>query len=182
MRIIAGKYKGAVSGEVKGFTSRPTMDRSREALCSIMENKMTIEGAIVLDLFAGTGMVGLEFLSRGAASLTSVEQNIFCIDAMKGLKEKYSVDGWKILRSKVESYIRTSSGSFDLIFLDPPYQYSKTTSLIQTILDSSEFLKNTSWLVAEHGPETSTNQIQGFQESRAYGTSVFSFFTPSFKL
>lgn len=120
MRIIAGSARGLKLKTLDGLTTRPTADRVKEALFSSLSAKLT--GSFVLDAFAGSGALGLEALSRGAASAVFIENNR---DAFGVLREN-------IVRSRLErhadaklcdvmAYIEKTSEKFDIIFLDPPY-------------------------------------------------------------
>ncbi len=121
MRIVAGKYKGRRLASPKGHGTRPTADKVREALFSILGD---IEGERVLDLFAGTGALGLEALSRGASGAVLVEQdrkvcriaseNVEAVTGGDGTARIECTDAIKFLR-------RAPEQAFDLVFLDPPY-------------------------------------------------------------
>ena len=155
MRIISGKAKGLQLNSPSGrsLAIRPTSDRSREALFSILGEK--IAQARVLDLYAGTGAFGLEALSRGAASAVFVDNSPTSLDLIrkntiilqKCLNRETSQLDISIikcdLRKGLQSVFRKSSDPFDIIFLDPPYD----KNLAQRTLES---LDNTSFL-AEHG-------------------------------
>lgn len=119
MRIISGTAGGRKLKEPAGKRVRPTTDKVKEAMFSIIQ--FEIEGRTVLDLFAGTGQLGLEALSRGAESATFVDESI---DSIKLISSNIKTCGFeervKVLRS--DSFIAlTKLGKFDIIFLDPPY-------------------------------------------------------------
>jgi 16S rRNA (guanine966-N2)-methyltransferase len=122
MRIISGTWRSRPLVAPKGDTTRPTADRTRETLFSMLTSRLgTFEGLRVLDLFAGSGALGLEALSRGAAACTFVEQDRAALDALDANIAK--------LGAKAQSDVRRSSvlslgpvrEAFDLILLDPPY-------------------------------------------------------------
>jgi 16S rRNA (guanine966-N2)-methyltransferase len=126
MRIIAGSRKGARIFAPKGLDTRPTADRVREAAFNLL-GPGAAEDATVLDLFAGSGALGLEALSRGAADVTFVDDNRGAITAIKGnlatLKANAQVrqtDALKFLHAA-----STGGAQYDLVFLDPPYRLAE---------------------------------------------------------
>ena len=118
MRIVAGLRKGATIYAPKGRDTRPTSDRVREAVFGILGS---VEGANALDLFAGSGALGLEALSRGAASATFVESDPVAIKAIERNLEKLGLEG-RIVRTDAARYIATTQERSDLVFVDPPYE------------------------------------------------------------
>lgn len=125
MRIISGKYKGR---EIKGYNiegTRPTMDRVKESLFASIQNY--VKGSICLDLFAGSGGLGIEALSEGAQSCYFVDNNKIVIDALKKnlTSLKVEEDYFLIKKDYVEA-LKTFDMKFDIIFLDPPYQDRKS--------------------------------------------------------
>ena len=119
MRIIAGKWRGRVLKAPVAKTTRPTSDRAREALFSMLQSRLgSFEGLTVCDLFAGTGALGLEALSRGAAHCTFVEQDREALAALKGNVDALGADA-TIRAQSAESF---KGGPFDLVLLDPPYE------------------------------------------------------------
>lgn len=126
MRIIAGEYRGRTLKSLKGDSTRPTTDRVREAMMSrIFSARGTFEGAVVLDAFAGSGALGLEALSRGAAHATFCEQGR---DAAKIVEAniaqcKLGRERYTLRRVDTFTLANTVGVPFDLVFLDPPYAY-----------------------------------------------------------
>lgn len=120
MRVVAGKARGTVLKTPKGMQTRPTSDRVKEAMFSIIQ--FDIPGAKVLDLFGGTGQLGIEALSRGAKSVVFVDQSDNACKLIKEnlVKAKLDSDG-KIIKNDYENYLQTTRESFDIILLDPPY-------------------------------------------------------------
>ena len=119
MRIVAGTRKGATIYAPKGRETRPTSDRVREAAFAILGS---VEGASVLDLFAGSGALGLEALSRGAASAVFVESDHTAVATIERNLEKLRLDGAKIIRSDALRYVARTGERYDLVFVDPPYE------------------------------------------------------------
>lgn len=121
MRVIAGVAGGRRLQAPKGKTARPTSDRVREALFSSLG--VEVVGAVVLDLFAGTGALGIEALSRGAASATFVERNAGVATVLTANVESTGLDAQaRILRTEAAGFVRRPTGGpFTLVFCDPPY-------------------------------------------------------------
>ena len=120
MRVISGKAKGVVLKTPQGMHTRPTTDRVKEALFSIIQ--FDLPAANILDLFAGTGQLGIEALSRDAKSAVFVdEREDACRLVRENLKRAHLEDFGKVIRSDYLSYLKGCKGKFDIIFLDPPY-------------------------------------------------------------
>ena len=123
MRIIAGRFARRKLFSPKGHLTRPTMSQTRESLFHLVESRMDLEGSHVLDLFAGTGAIGLEALSRGAESVTFVEKEGRVLKfARRNAEELEVTDQCVFLRTDAVSYLQRYSGpAYDLIVADPPY-------------------------------------------------------------
>jgi 16S rRNA (guanine(966)-N(2))-methyltransferase RsmD len=122
VRVIAGRYGGRTLQAPRGAATRPTSDRVREALFSILGAR--VHDARVLDLFAGCGALGLEALSRGARSATFVERAPAALAALRNNLEALGADA-EVVRSDASRWLRGASGGarqYDLVFLDPPYR------------------------------------------------------------
>lgn len=121
MRIIAGQWRGRPLATPKGDTTRPTADRTREALFSMLTSRLgSFEGLAVADLFAGSGALGLEALSRGAASCLFVEQDRAALDALKANVAKLGATGAEVRPGSVMA-LGPAHAPLDLILMDPPY-------------------------------------------------------------
>ena len=120
MRVITGKARGVVLKTPEGLETRPTSDRVKEALFSIIN--FDIPNAVVLDLFGGTGQLGIEALSRGAKSAVFVDAGDPACKLIKENLRRTKLEGQgKVVRSDYLQYLRTCHDKFDIIFLDPPY-------------------------------------------------------------
>ena len=118
MRIVASSHKGARIYAPKGRDTRPTSDRVREAIFAILGS---VEGAHVLDLFAGSGALGLEALSRGAAHAVFVESDPTAVKTIERNLEKLALEG-RIVRSDATRYLARTAERYDVVFVDPPYE------------------------------------------------------------
>jgi len=122
MRVIAGQYGGRRLAAPSGHSTRPTSDRVREAVFSILGGRL--EGADVLDLFAGSGALGIESLSRGAGRVTFVESSTATVAVLRGNLATLGAVG-AVHRRDALAFLRTAlqdGQQYDLVFLDPPYR------------------------------------------------------------
>jgi 16S rRNA (guanine966-N2)-methyltransferase len=122
MRVIAGEYRGRRLVTPAGFDVRPTSDRVREALFSILGD---IEGLRVLDLFAGSGALGIEALSRGATDAVFVENDHRAADAIQANLDAIGITDARLVRADALAWLRRAGGEWDLVFLDPPYSSAR---------------------------------------------------------
>jgi 16S rRNA (guanine966-N2)-methyltransferase len=155
MRIIAGEFRSRTLQAPPGFATRPTSDRLRETLFNVLAPR--IEDASFLDLYAGSGAVGIEALSRGAASVVFVEQAPPALAALRANLARLGIrDRFRITAGGVSAFLRrvrpAASPVFDLVFLDPPWdeseEYAATLSLLGGA--SAVLLAPGSLVVAEH--------------------------------
>ena len=117
MRVVAGQFKGRTLHAPRGRATRPTSDKVREALFSVLGD---VEGAAVLDLFAGSGALGIEALSRGAASATFVDDDERAVAAITRNLDQLAVES-VVKRRDALGYLESARGPFGLVFADPPY-------------------------------------------------------------
>jgi 16S rRNA (guanine966-N2)-methyltransferase len=118
VRVVAGEFRGRRLQAPRGRATRPTADRVREALFSILGD---VRDARVLDLFAGSGALGIEALSRGAASAVFVESDGAAVAAIRRNLEAIGARETRVIRRDVLKFLASSAESFDLVFVDPPY-------------------------------------------------------------
>jgi 16S rRNA (guanine966-N2)-methyltransferase len=117
VRVVAGQFKGRRLAAPRGTRTRPTADRVREALFSMLGD---VDGARVLDLYAGSGALGIEALSRGAASAVFVERDPRAVAAIERNLEPLGVEA-TVARAEALRWLARAEGEFDLVFCDPPY-------------------------------------------------------------
>jgi 16S rRNA (guanine966-N2)-methyltransferase len=148
VRIIAGKWRGRPIEAPPGNATRPTSDRLRETLFSMLASRLgSFEDLGVADLFAGSGALGLEALSRGAASATFVESDLKAAAVIKRNAEKLGALV-QILTGSALSLPRT--GPFDVVFADPPYAPGSGSAVVQSVIQA-EWLAPGGWMSVETG-------------------------------
>ena len=153
MRIITGSAKGITLKTLEGDATRPTAERVKEAVFSMIQ--FDIEGRSVLDLFAGSGQMGLEALSRGAASATLVDKSRDAIAIIRNNATKTKLeDKCTIYQADYLDFIRRFSGKqYDIVFLDPPYALKMYKPALDAMLKAS-ILKPTTLIICESGEDT----------------------------
>ncbi len=176
IRIVSGIHKGRRIRAPKGLPVRPTTDRAKEALFSILGHRIAWEEAAVLDLFAGTGNISYECASRGCPRVVAVDSHAGCIQFIRKTAGELQLPVSPQKRDVVK-FLKKGSQPFDLIFADPPYDLPETTlGELVSLCREKGWLKAGGILVLEHGPQRDLSGAEGFMESRNYGSSVFSFF------
>lgn len=165
MRVISGKYKGRI---LQGFDidgTRPTQDRVKESVFSTIQNK--IEGSICLDLFAGSGSLGIEALSNGATFCYFSDNNKIVLDILK--KNLDNIDNYKIINKDYkQTLIELKDKKFDIIFLDPPYKLNLINSCIETILNNN-MLNEKGIIICEYELESLNCDLKVIKDKQ-YGT------------
>ena len=137
MRIIRGKYGRRRFDVPKNITARPTTDFARENLFNVLENRGEIEDMAVLDLFAGTGAISWEFVSRGARLVTAVEEAPVQARFILSVQEKLGDKTLRLFRGDVFRYLERPRGEYDVVFADPPYDHPRFGEIPGLILGSS---------------------------------------------
>lgn len=183
-RVITGKYKGAVLFAPKGDSTRPTTDKVKESLFSILQND--IPGARVLDLYSGTGQIAIESVSRGAESAVMVERSGAAVSVIrKNLEKIRAADdpAFRLMRSSVMSALEKlgeEGAAFDIIFLDPPYKTAPDAAReIASAVKNMELLANEGIMVVEHAsdiPFDTEGMALTAVRSCTYGLTVLTFF------
>lgn len=185
MRVIAGSLKSRILKAPKGAATRPTSDRLRESLFSILGFDL-VRGSRVLDLFAGTGALGIEALSRGASSAVFIDSSKEAIQVITenianlGLEEKSRIIRWDI--SKNLACLKDES-PFDLVFMDPPYGRNFTSKAL-LLLKKGGLVSESSRIICEYTKEDEfPASEEGFmiEDSRQYGKTFLSRLVPLFQ-
>ncbi len=178
MRVISGIYKGRVLETVTDLSVRPATDRVKQTVFDMLANRLEMEGAAVLDLFAGSGGLGIEALSRGASHATFVENDR---DAAHFIENNIHKLGCEVQTTLVEtealSFINHSQESFDLIFADPPYKFEETAQLPHMIFTRG-ILKNGGYLLIEHTTDLKfeTTLLYAAGPEKRFGKTLVTFF------
>ena len=167
MRVISGKAKGVVLKTPEGMQTRPTADRVKEALFSILQ--FEIPGTKVLDLFGGTGQLGIEAISRGATSAVFVDAgDAPCKLIKENLRRAKMEKEGRVVRSDYLQFLSQCHETFDIIFLDPPYAEVFLENAIKRISEI-DILQSGGIIVAERPVEKPLNvEIDGFSRSKDY--------------
>jgi 16S rRNA (guanine966-N2)-methyltransferase len=175
LRVAGGTARGIPLTEPRGVRLRPTTGKVREAVFNILGE--AVEGAKVLDLFAGTGALGIEALSRGAGSALFVEAEAACCTAiLDSLARVGLADRGTVLRGRLPAAMRNVTGPFDLILLDPPYGANEIEELLH---DLASLIAPGGTIVYEHAnrynPPERPNGLK-LTDRRLYGDSAIAFF------
>ena len=164
MRVIAGLYRGRRLVAPPGQATRPTSDRVREALFSILG---AIDGARVLDLYAGSGALGIEALSRGAAEAVFVDSDPRAVKAIEDNLAKLGASS-RVHRRDVPAWLKAADGTFDLVFVDPPYSSARQTGArLDELLPP--LLTETSLTVTESDKRNPLQLAMPLLDERTYG-------------
>lgn len=177
MRIVGGKLKGLQFNAPAKLPVRPTTDMAKEALFNILSNSYDLEECEVLDLFTGTGNVSIEFASRGAKNITSIDKHPGCVAWLKTVKEKHQLNSIDIRKADAFKFLAQATQKYDIIFADPPYDLPNIPLLPQLVMQQ-QLLNEGGILVVEHPSMLKLAQQPGYSETRKYGYSSFSFFKP----
>lgn len=177
MRIIAGRFKRQPLRAPAGHATRPTTDRTRESLFNLVESRLALGGAEVLDLFAGTGALGLEALSRGAAFATFVEKQGAVLSCARQNAAALGVEAQSLFLSRdAVTFLRTYAGPpFDLIMADPPYTLGALPRLPDLALPH---LCAHGVFTLEHDTRHAFDAHPALDTSRPYGRTIVSLFRP----
>lgn len=175
MRIIRGKYGRRRFDVPKNITARPTTDFARENLFNVLENMYDFEGKTALDLFAGTGAISYEFMSRGCKEVTAVEMAPVQVNFIRSVKEKLGDETLRVIKGDVFKFIETCHRQFDFIFADPPYDHPRFDEVVELILNSS-MIKSGTTVIIEHSKTHDYAELPGFKRHLVYGSVNFSIF------
>ena len=181
MRVVAGKYRGRHFDVPRTFKARPTTDFAKENLFNVLRSYIDFEGDAprALDLFAGTGSITLELLSRGCSHVTSVELDPQHVSFIRRfLQTLKAEDDVTLLRADALRFLTKASGTYDFIFADPPYALPQLTQLPDLVFADTAcpLLAEGGLFVLEHGQTQDFSQHPHFVDHRAYGSVNFSFF------
>lgn len=177
MKLIAGRFGGHSLKTPSGHQTRPSTARTREALFGLIDARIYLEGAEVLDLFAGTGALGLEAISRGAVLSTFVEEKRQVLDYARENAEKLGVEDKCIfIQGDAVEYVRSYSGpELDLIMADPPYKLDAMQEMPDLAIPH---LQTDGVFTLEHSSHDWFDEHPNLMTSRSYGRTIVSLFRP----
>lgn len=175
MRIITGIYRGRHFEIPHSFKARPTTDFAKENIFNVLRGYIDFDGATALDLFAGTGSISLELLSRGCSQVVSVEADRDHARFISQCMQKIGTDKNLLVRGDVFKFLKSCRQKFDFIFADPPYALDGLESIPGLVL-GSDLLNDGGVFVMEHGKHNDFSSHERFACHRAYGSVNFSIF------
>lgn len=175
MRIIRGKYGRRRFDVPKNITARPTTDFARENIFNVIENIEDLDDRTALDLFAGTGAISFEFLSRGCIAVTAVEQASVQASFINSVKSRLADRRLKVVKGDVFRFLSSCSARYDLIFADPPYDHPRFGEIPELVMGSEAFGPG-SLFIMEHSAKYDFSSLPHFFQHRAYGSVNFSLF------
>ncbi|MCD8318527.1 MAG: RsmD family RNA methyltransferase [Paraprevotella sp.] len=176
MRVITGIYKGRHFDVPRNFKARPTTDFAKENLFNVLKGYLDFEeGPAALDLFAGTGSITIELLSRGCTRVVSVERDSMHFGFIARVLEALHEQNCALLRTDAFRYLERCQETCDFIFADPPYALKNLAELPDLVFRKA-ILKPDGLFVLEHGKTNDFSAHPHFVEHRAYGSVNFSFF------
>lgn len=180
MRIIAGELRSRRLNTPDNDKTRPTTDRSRESLFNVLDNLLEIENARVLDLFAGSGAVAFEALSRGAKEAVLVEKDRHALEAIRrNIDDLELKDQVRVVSKDAYASIALLNGDFDFIFADAPYRDLKSMKELPGLLLSSSLLRPNAIIVIEHSVHNKMELPEEAEliKSLTVGDAAFTIFT-----
>ena len=176
MRIISGQYKRRKINPPKNLPVRPTTDMAKESIFNILNNHYYFDDICVLDLFAGTGNISYEFASRGSEDIIAVDNHLRCIQFINNTAELFEMP-IKTIKSDVFKFLEGTTQKADVIFADPPYDFSENQfkNIVGLVFDNN-LLNEDGLLIIEHSRRTDLSTQPHYIYSKTYGGNVFSFF------
>lgn len=176
MRIISGKLKGRRLKAPKNLPVRPTTDMAKEGLFNVLNNTYYFDSIDVIDLFSGTGNISYEFASRGTTNIYAIDANHNCIRYIYNTAKELDLN-INTYKSDVYKFLDKTNLQADIIFADPPYDF--TTEKFLEIVDlvfKNNLLKEEGVLIVEHSKHTDISSHNNHAYDKRYGGNVFSFF------
>ena len=175
MRIITGLYKGRHFDIPRTFKARPTTDFAKENIFNVLQGYIDFEDATALDLFAGTGSISLELVSRGCSRVVSVEADRDHANFIRQCFKKLGEDKDLLIRGDVFRFLKSNKQKYDFIFADPPYDLPDFATIPELVLNS-QMLKPDTIFVIEHSKAYDFSHLPHFYQHRIYGKVNFTIF------
>lgn len=176
MRIIRGKYGRRRFDVPSNIKARPTTDFARENLFNVLDNQIDFEEIVALDLFAGTGAISFELLSRECKRVVCVEKHPTQYNFICKVQQQLGDDNLRVIRGDVFKFLASCGEQFDFIFADPPYDLPQLESIPSCVLDGKNLLRPGGLFVLEHSRNNDFSTHPWFAEHRVYGSVNFTFF------
>ena len=179
MRIISGKARGTKLYTLEGMNTRPTLDRVKESIFNIIQNE--IDGAKVLDLFAGSGAIGLEFLSRGAKEAVLCDKSKDSIEVIrKNINKIHMEEKTKVFNTDFETCLeKIKNQQFDIIYLDPPYATNYIVKSLKKIIEFGIITKDSTIIIETDDEKRILKEIENLEieivDKRKYGRATIIF-------
>lgn len=183
MRIIAGKYKGHTIKAPSAKFTRPTTDRVRETLFNILNNMISFDDIKVLDIYAGSGSLGLEFLSRGAQTVHFIEKNYPVYNILLENIKKVGAENYvEIFKIDAVKFTKTTENKYDVIIADPPFFKYDIYDVVTNILQR-DLLNDDGMIIIERSIQTKDQDVENFKKEpeKRIGDTLLYFFTKSDK-
>jgi len=177
MRIISGIYKSRRFDVPTNFKARPTTDFAKENIFNVVANIIDLNDCDALDLFAGTGSISFELLSRGCKQVVCVEKDFVHYEFIKKVQKVLKTENLFPLKGDAFRFLENCKRKFDFIFADPPYSL-KDLDKIPKIIIENKLLKERGVFIMEHSKEYDFSDLPCFNQRRIYGAVNFSIFTP----
>ncbi|MEG8946588.1 16S rRNA (guanine(966)-N(2))-methyltransferase RsmD [Rosettibacter firmus] len=164
MRIIAGKYKGRIIKFPNSKLVRPTTDKVKESLFNYLSNQIDFEGIKVCDIYAGSGSLGLEALSRGAAEVHFVEKDFFVVKVLKeNILSLDAEENCKIYKTEAIKFTRMKNhDKYDLILADPPFFKNDIHMVVRNIIERNYLIEN-GIMIVERSVQTKSEDTENFK-------------------
>jgi 16S rRNA (guanine966-N2)-methyltransferase len=178
MRVIAGKYKGRILKTVPDNSVRPATDKVKGAIFNVLQSRVNWASSLVLDLFAGSGSVGIEALSRGAKKVVFVENSRPALQFLKMNVDSIGANGnTQIVPADVFQFLQSSRKTYDVVFADPPYALESLTDLPNSIFNSN-LIAQKGYLIIEHPKHYEFHPGSRWEVAvqKTYGRTCVSFF------
>ncbi|MBK9399298.1 MAG: RsmD family RNA methyltransferase [Bacteroidetes bacterium] len=176
MRIISGIHKGRQLTAPKTLPVRPTTDYAKSGLFNMLASRYNFKKLKVVDLFAGTGSITYEFLSRGCEHLVAVDNHPACIKFINSTLELLQAPkSIMAIQSDALTWLKKTDRTFDIIFADAPFDQTPAESLAEIVFERNLLNKN-GVLIIEHGSANNLSPLKNYIETRKYSQVSFSFF------
>jgi len=178
MRIISGIYKSRRFDVPKSFKARPTTDFAKENIFNVIANLMDLNDCEALDLFAGTGSISFELISRGCKQVVCVEKDFVHHEFIKKVQKELKTEKLIPVKGDVFRFLENCQQKYDFIFADPPYSLKELSKIPQIIIEN-QLLKDEGIFIMEHPKECDFSGLPYFNQKRVYGAVNFSVFVHS---